>query len=1075
MHRERLWSGWKTVDPEKGEGGSELRVYWRLKAKRRRQEAVLDLIARDHEELLYGRRDVEVSDEVVRQWQKNLTLDGENSIYDIRDEINFLASGLNRGKGELGWKVNAPAPISLIRRESSPFTIDAFRKLNGIRRWSDDVERYLTSGKLPSKVYRSEKAEEPAKARAKRELRSWGVVLHMAIRQDGVLNRKYLNLIPLFLDSLCTHSGMTWITFEDRTKWELTVIRHRWLIGPTTLSFLFKHLSTFGPPQVTDVSESKRFTGMAWTAFRRAVGGRKVSLAEACAAVETQHSFKLPPYLIGATTFRTACTSMPERRWRQLLMGSRYISTDFDNSGELTKLGEIKVKFDTPENHTTINQITKSIIDELKSVVYKRRDEKRSSYQHVREELKRVINLAEGYTSPIAQALAYWSLSLHAEKLTTSSIYRYLGAIATPLHLELANAELSKDKAESLFKVYESVLNNVVSQKSKSYKRFVLSRFHDFLVENLDFPQFDFGAGDEKNVIRNADANIVSEFEYQIIRSALIAEDNSSLAALCYWLFTLGYRAGLRIGEALSVAIGDIQLSEVYFDGAEIILIVRQGAYVGVKSYDSRRVLPLHLLLAPEETKQFWQFCQARKRVAKDQSTLLFREGWDTKAPLTDKVVNDIVLDAMRSVTGDSALRFHHLRHSFANNLLLAYHGIEPPWSSPVHLKRLFEGLGPQHTRKGLYFIASLFGHASPSTTLQSYIHVLELIKRYFLNQNGGVSNVKISPVKEWRPLFDVLEIQQDRVRKWKQRYGDDVSQWLSRAYPDVGLKRIDSTAYEPYRVTVRKQRKLRVLSELHLSEIEAIIASQERESSELDGIFRLQDGQSRLLRSAYTSMVYSKRLKGSAASSGKNGQRENVVFRHASPSVYGDEKKSEFLTKQNPAVMLSPPSKFEYWAVSENVFKGIFRFAERAEELENSRKQCLFFHGYHRARDGYIYLPNAVDGLAFTNWVLSLTKGYSVSLAISTYSLSELDQDAQHQFWRKGIGSTRAKVRHVADNKKRKGTHGSAELKFRIEKMVSEDLSSEETANHGCWAVRYGIFMGCVVFAAIRHVRGEN
>ena len=90
--------------------------------------------------------------------------------------------------------------------------------------------------------------------------------------------------------------------------------------------------------------------------------------------------------------------------------------------------------------------------------------------------------------------------------------------------------------------------------------------------------------------------------------------------------------------------------------------------------------------------------------------------------------------------------RFHHLRHSFANWLLLALLAADngalldspnplisngaPDLARITAIKNsLFPrmlGMGPAPTRKNLYMVSALLGHLSPETSLRHYVHLLD-------------------------------------------------------------------------------------------------------------------------------------------------------------------------------------------------------------------------------------------------------------------------------------------------------------------------------------------------------------
>ena len=147
----------------------------------------------------------------------------------------------------------------------------------------------------------------------------------------------------------------------------------------------------------------------------------------------------------------------------------------------------------------------------------------------------------------------------------------------------------------------------------------------------------------------------------------------------------------------------------------------------------------------------------------------------------------DYIHESMRRVTKNSYIRFHHLRHSAAMNTLMLLCAPRLPNSERFILDHLYgnkdlgariakdhkamglpDGSNPiaqilnlkrrmGHARyfllndsrassSELYAVSTLLGHSSPSTTLYSYIHVIDILTGAFLHErllrfNSGLLN----------------------------------------------------------------------------------------------------------------------------------------------------------------------------------------------------------------------------------------------------------------------------------------------------------------------------------------------
>ena len=143
--------------------------------------------------------------------------------------------------------------------------------------------------------------------------------------------------------------------------------------------------------------------------------------------------------------------------------------------------------------------------------------------------------------------------------------------------------------------------------------------------------------------------------------------------------------------------------------------------------------------------------------------------------PNVERIV-DLIHLAMRAVTGRETVRFHHLRHSCATNTLLLLAAPELTHSWPFLLDVMYGGIqsienqgldlskwqmndysqravqikdfqarsrelrlqlfnDPRVSYSQLYLVSRLLGHSSPVTTLQSYIHVIDLLAGAYVHE----------------------------------------------------------------------------------------------------------------------------------------------------------------------------------------------------------------------------------------------------------------------------------------------------------------------------------------------------
>ncbi len=261
-------------------------------------------------------------------------------------------------------------------------------------------------------------------------------------------------------------------------------------------------------------------------------------------------------------------------------------------------------------------------------------------------------------------------------------------------------------------------------------------------------------------------ANLVGEREFQTFRVAMLDRGPAFLDADKQELVTsdqgqdqdkkyldtpqvqvflaavLGYRCGLRRREVQMLWAHDI------FPGDQAVLHVRASSLARLKSRSAYRRIPLDALVPADELKVLLDYLERRKEQLNKHQALFFSRIDMPQVPLSDQFLFRPITEAFQRIRGIDGLpfRFHHLRHSFANWLLIALLAADNSAlldstdplvaSGPLDLKRVAAiknaffprmlGAGPAATRKNLYLVSALLGHLSPETSLRHYIHLLD-------------------------------------------------------------------------------------------------------------------------------------------------------------------------------------------------------------------------------------------------------------------------------------------------------------------------------------------------------------
>ena len=155
--------------------------------------------------------------------------------------------------------------------------------------------------------------------------------------------------------------------------------------------------------------------------------------------------------------------------------------------------------------------------------------------------------------------------------------------------------------------------------------------------------------------------------------------------------------------------------------------------------------------MEPAELDMFKRWCDKRERQERESpySNYLFAIPDKQYYCVSAELIFPAIHKAMRAVSGDQSLRYHHFRHSFATlnllRLMVADYGCPPnvfdslpvtrKWleSSRSFSRELHRIDGP--TRKHLFYIAALLGHSLPDVSLEHYIHGLDVMAAHIRDQ----------------------------------------------------------------------------------------------------------------------------------------------------------------------------------------------------------------------------------------------------------------------------------------------------------------------------------------------------
>ncbi len=367
-------------------------------------------------------------------------------------------------------------------------------------------------------------------------------------------------------------------------------------------------------------------------------------------------------------------------------------------------------------------------------------------------------------------------------KLRPGSARTYLGHVARFLLTEAAAEDLAELESGELHDLYARTIQLAPTGKEDNHGKNAatrcaetLYRFHAFLQKRHGAPWVDFSdMVAHASLSVTVDANLVSVVEYQRILQVLGSEVTrpTDLQMMQILVTILGWELGLRRGECLR-----LQLCDLQFCHDDAILLVRNNGYGRAKSLSSIRKLPLTVLLSGESLQRLesWHKKRCLEVGSKNISAPLFCQS-DNLSPIQPDILFRPIRSALHQVTGDCSLRFHHLRHSFANWTFLrlirhTYPELKVPFLDDVRFNLnscdlLRQGLLKNNIsgRKALYELARLLGHESPQTSLQSYVHLFD----WLLAQSCAQSHCE--PVLNVEKIASLTGLSIDQVYYFRKK-----------------------------------------------------------------------------------------------------------------------------------------------------------------------------------------------------------------------------------------------------------------------------------------------------------------
>ncbi|MDX8396323.1 MAG: site-specific integrase [Mariprofundaceae bacterium] len=490
--------------------------------------------------------------------------------------------------------------------------------------------------------------------------------------------------------------------------------------------------------------------------FLRKVGVSKEEMPDSLAMFSrwASHSLALdiPPYMHNISSDEPRVTHISSESWLRMSSGKRVLKHD---SGIDNKSDEDSVKCPTVHDVDLVDTSDQlAYINKIKDKLIDKKTKKTACIDFIKQQLDKTSGNRPSFISWLIAAFVLKLLQhggLVKSSLEISTIVRYLSAIKEPLLNSFANID-TYDLTESRW--VHHLQKAIEINKKDSMSRNRTAEFAYFIQQFDQVPSFDIDELEGISINKRVNANLVSNQEFakalaQITYGGRI-ERMQRLAG------TLGFYLGLRRGETIHILLKDIA------GQASSELLIRSNRYYNTKNRTSRR-LPLSTLLPAPLFHEFMLFYYERVEEENGEmgNKLLFCTTGNSTTPMAGKALLQPIVESLKAVTGDQVLTYHILRHSFANNLLLRLlipefprlivHNVDMFKNECFSIKscmqlrqRLLPGAEKDvrtSVRDTLYQLAMLMGHASPKTTIQSYLHMFDWIIHRCLSDD----NIKLS------------------------------------------------------------------------------------------------------------------------------------------------------------------------------------------------------------------------------------------------------------------------------------------------------------------------------------------
>lgn len=440
-----------------------------------------------------------------------------------------------------------------------------------------------------------------------------------------------------------------------------------------------------------------------------------------------------------------------------------------------------------------ITQIVKNrgVDKESASSSYMRANRQRD---HLRSE---ILSLLKTTQAPrIATLLARWLAELCEDRdtnraLRASSCATYYQVLARSLIDLAAGVNIDSMTADGLGEIYADCLA-AASHEHRAYRYARLREFHRFLMHTEGFPEVDWSdiTPVELLVGADVDAGIITWPEYERAFKALIEDPFSDIrtahaqALILFFMF----RFGARLSEALG-----LRRKDIVIDDETIVVLFRHNDFREIKSDNGIRQVPLLGALSTMERSALDRWMAHIDEFCDDPLSALFSGERNARSLMDRALITSRITDALAQATGDTNMRCHYARHSFATRLelLMTLESREDLEERNVFADNLLGIIDPVSARmllldsalqskRGSWAVSMAVGHGVPGTTAHHYQHLTDVIAALHVRKIWAKKHIRL----DITTISYIAGIPRDNVAPWRRHKQD------GRVFVDESLVR---------------------------------------------------------------------------------------------------------------------------------------------------------------------------------------------------------------------------------------------------------------------------------------------